>query len=204
MIQLQLHHAEMVILESGLVQNPQIPDKPNFRRYEILSQTVECIKTWFDFFFNSLPDFHLGLSFAAWCQLAQCLMTLYKLTSLNDPFWDRAALRRDIDLLQVCDRIVAATEGAGLRRQAAGNQSNGQRNQVEEDMFMTITRLLSNVRNGWAMELNGRQPTDMEAANLPIDDNLATHQFNAGVPMPASFNFLDDAWLTEIFNVSWE
>jgi hypothetical protein len=204
MIQLQLNYSELVILESGLSQYPYTPDKPNFRRYEVLSQIVGCIKAWFDIFFQSVTDFYLGLSFAHWCQLAQCLMALYKLSSLNEPSWDRTILRRDIDLFDVCDRILAATDEVGIRRQAADNQANVQRSRFEEDMFITITRMLTNVRNTWAQELNGGQPSETEAARLPDENNLASQQFNDRLPMPASFNFLDDAWLTEIFNVSWE
>lgn len=204
MIQLQLHYTELVILENGLMHNPYIPEKHNFRRYEILSQIVEHVRAWFDIFFKSIPEFYLGFSFAHWCQLAQSLMALYKLSSLNEPSWDRAALRRDIDLFGVCDQLLAATEQAGLRRQAAGSQPNGQRSRFEEDMFITISRMLTNVKNTWAQELNGGKTSETEAVRLPVENSMANQQFTDTVPMQTSFNFLDDAWLAEIFNTSWE
>jgi hypothetical protein len=60
------------------------------------------------------------------------------------------------------------------------------------------------MRNGWASELGAPQidPTG-PAADEPPDDNGFVDNITTG-PMAVPINFLDDAWLNDIFNVSWE
>lgn len=130
-------------------------------------------------------------------------MSLYRLTALNEPSWDRADLRRDIDLFQTCDRILADMEEVGARRRAASNQPNMPRSQFEDDMFTTVTRIVINIRNVWALELGAVEPSPTGAATHQTENDFADN-INATAPMSATFNFLDDAWLTDIFNVSWE
>lgn len=171
-------------------------------------------------------EHYTALSFASWSQLANGLMTLYKLSTLDEPAWDRAALRRDIDLLEVCDRIIrdmndvgaarrrSEMSGVGMATATATTPEQQQQQQppADTDLFAAGGRMIISMRNAWAAELAALEPDAADpaaaaaaaAAGLPPPDNGFVDNMTAGgLPLPV--NFLDDAWLTDIFNVSsWE
>lgn len=134
-------------------------------------------------------------------------MSLYKLSVLDEPAWDRAALRHDIDVIEVCDRIIRDMDAAGAyRRQSRPEPTTTTPSQLspDTDMFTACSRMIIAMRNGWASELGAPQiDPNGPAPNGPPYDNGFVDNITTG-PMAVPTSFLDDTWLTDIFNISWE
>lgn len=205
MINIQLSYTELVVFENGLCRTPYNPKHLDMRRYDILSRIADTIRSWFNKFFPLSKEYYTALSFAMWCQLAHCLMSLYKLSTLDEPAWDRAALRRDLDLIEICDRIIGdMDEAASFRRPRRSDMAMTPPlypDSTEADIFSVCTRMVVSMRNSWASELGALQmdPTNPAANKQPVENSFVDN-ITMGMPM----SLLDDAWLTDIFNVSWE
>ncbi|KAJ9165814.1 Transcriptional regulator WAR1 [Coniochaeta hoffmannii] len=207
-LRLQLLYSEIVVLEAGLGRTPYNPAKPDLRRYEILSRLANTVKRYFELYWPVAEAYYTAITFAIWCQVAHSLMTLYKLSTLDEPAWDRDALRRDLDLLEVCDLIIRGMDEAGARRrpEMSGMATVPPQCPADTDIFSACGRMIVSMRNAWAAELAAQQPdaADPAAADQgPADSGGFVENFNAG-GLAVPVNFLDDAWLTDIFNVSWE
>ncbi|KAM0420403.1 hypothetical protein ACHAPT_011823 [Fusarium lateritium] len=86
---------------------------PNFERMECLWRSVNAIKSWLDIFLTLAPATWRGISFLYWGQLARCLVTLIRLSTLDDPSWDRQAVHNVVDLRVVLDRAADKIDQAG-------------------------------------------------------------------------------------------
>jgi len=135
-------------------------------------------------------------------------MSLYKLSTLDEPAWDRTALRRDIDLIGICDRILRdMDESSAYRRQkrpAMAMPPGQHSSSADADIFGICTRLIAPMRNTWAAELGVLQ---MNAANPAAEGLSAQNGFVNSITsgsFAAPINLMEDAWLTDIFNISWE
>jgi hypothetical protein len=75
---------------------------------------------------------------------------------------------------------------------------------ADEDIFTTCTRMIMAMRNVWASELGSLQMGAADPADKIPDETGFVDNVAAGPALAAPINFLDEAWLTDIFNVSWE
>ncbi|KAI1380534.1 hypothetical protein F4677DRAFT_441846 [Hypoxylon crocopeplum] len=161
-----------------------------FERLECLWGSVRAIKSWFDVFFTLSPSTYRGLSFLLWAQLARCLVILYRLSTLEDPAWDRKAVRNMVDLLQVLDRIAEKLE---ITSHETGEQSN-------DDLFMQVPRIMRMFR-AWAVSKMAHDETGEEPgcdlysdAAIGIGDNIIGQTQNQ---MVGSIDFNNDRWWEE-------
>ncbi|KAB5566099.1 hypothetical protein GE09DRAFT_1218375 [Coniochaeta sp. 2T2.1] len=213
MIRIHLLYAEVALLENGLSRTPYNPKKPDLRRYEILSRTADAVRNWFAEWWSLSDQYFTALSFSMWCQLAHNLMSLYKITTLDEPGWDRSAVRRDIDLLDICERIGGdMNTAAALRAQKQPDLIASPPGTVptDTDIFSACSRMMLTMKNVWSAELAALDmPDDVADPQLSADklppptavngfvDNITTG------PLAVPMDFIDDAWLN-MFNVSWE
>ncbi|KAI2464462.1 putative C6 transcription factor [Annulohypoxylon bovei var. microspora] len=140
----QVHYVDLCINESAhtansdapLLTTPCIGDNgyiiSGFQRVECLWRSLNAIKAWLDIFFALPPSAFKGLSFPLWAQLARCIVILYRLSTLENPAWDRKVIRDTVDLIQVLERIAERLEQAGREH---GGQSN-------DDIFIQVARLM--------------------------------------------------------------
>jgi hypothetical protein len=207
-----LLYLELIIHEAFFSKEPQTIHSPDFARFSLLTRALDIIGEWFDRFFTISLDRYIGMNFAFWCQMAHCLMTLSWLTMRDDPVWNRAEVLQKIDILTLCDRMSDnLTAVAERRRLRVGPQP-------DDDIFTKSPRLIASMKESWRAE--------MRAAGLPINtsdadagaavvapgslgETKAQPAFVDGVTtgplaMPMSQFWADDAWLSDIFNVSWE
>ncbi|KAI1098443.1 putative C6 transcription factor [Jackrogersella minutella] len=194
----QVHYIELCINEAThtanssapLLTTPSIGDNDytsGYERLECLWRSVNAIKSWFDIFFTLSPSAFRGLSFPFWAQLARCTVILYRLSTLEDPAWDRKAVRDVVDLSLVLDQIAKNMEQASRE---AGEQSN-------DDVLMQVSRLLGRFR-----ALVGAKMIPAEAgsyatwasrdATTNVDDQDQNY-------MRQFFEFGDERWWEELW-----
>lgn len=148
--------------------------------------------------------------------MAHALMLLHRLYVLDDPAWDRGAARSRVDLFELCNRIAAILEETGARRRSVGVPRS------EDDMFSRLSGYMRSMRAAWGAELETAdwregidryrlQPGQWAAPYPdwgmgPECDSCRSMTVVAGqARQPARLmdNMPNDAWLQDMFNVSW-
>ena len=181
-----LYITELTINEIALSKAPMISNNLGFERLESLYLCLNSIKSWFDIFFNIPLADYIGFSFSVFSQLAHCLVTLYKLSTLDDPAWDKTFVRNTVNLLLILDTLSnKMEEGAKLAYLDTDS--------VEGDIFTRSVKMTRAIRLKWEVKLSepmGDSTSAAQDVDEPIQDSF---------PM----DFSDDGWLNDLL-VSWD
>ena len=146
---------------------------------------VESVKSWFETFFTVHPTAYIGFPFPIFSQLVRCLVTLYRLSALDDPAGDKKGVQKTADLLLILDQIINNMEQVSV---LAGLDHNGD---LEGDVFFRTAKMLRSIRPGWEAVLGGPvAPRVSTLPNLPIVNKP---------PLPEAFllDHYDNDWLTD-------
>ncbi|KAJ5246134.1 hypothetical protein N7468_001117 [Penicillium chermesinum] len=100
---LHLNSAELIIHETAM-QAPSIPNSPQLNRLESLYTCLQADKAWMDCWLSIPPATYQGIPFNIFFQFSRALVSLYKLSTLDDPAWDKQMVRNTINVLDVLDR----------------------------------------------------------------------------------------------------
>ena len=182
-----LYSTELTINEVTLSQMPVISNHLNFQRMESLYACVESVKSWFKTFFTIPPGAYIGFPFSIFSQLVRCLVTLYKLSTLDDPAWDKNGVRKTANLLLILDQVVENMEQVSVL--AGLDNNDGQ----ERDVYFRTANMLRSIRPGWEAVLVGSDASEVSALpNVPnADDPSLSEAFPLG--------HYDNDWLTDFF-----
>jgi hypothetical protein len=190
---LHAHYVELCISETMHTVNSSAPVFPTsttgvmgssaaasgFERLDSLWRSVNAIKPWFDVFFSLSSPACRSLSFPFWAQLARCLVTLIRLSVLEDPSWDCVAVRKMADLRLVLDGMaqkLSCTEGDL---------------QVEDDLFAQFPRMACILGAMFGPKMAPEEQSDQGGAWTDVlGDNM-----DPGLIMPWMIGVGNDEWL---------
>lgn len=197
---LQIHSlaAEVQIDSVGLF----VLGIPTMQRTESMYSCLKAVRELYDMFLRIPPEDLAGYPFALYIVLAQIQIALYRLTTAEDPAWDKELLRSTADLRHLLEMTIEKfnkIETAYPIKFTPG----------EDTVFMKAAKIIGNVRTSWepalSRYLGGAPATDNqnELAMGRREELARTGQ----TPMPISDpNFVDlgdMAWMTDIFG-PWE
>lgn len=166
-----LHATSLTIHEIALDHMPIISDFP---RLDCLYASLDAIKSWFEVFFSIPPTAYVHLPFSIVSQLTHCLLVGYRLSTLEDPAWDTARARTNVDVLLVLDQVIENMA------QVIDQETNG-------DILSGIANALRTMRVRWEARLGSEL----------VISNADQALFNG-----LSMDFLDnDDWLN--IPLSW-
>ncbi|KAL0930659.1 zn 2cys6 transcription factor [Colletotrichum truncatum] len=118
----QIHYTELVIQEIALPTRNKVDSSaslPDIARLNSLYMCLHYIKAWFGHFYTIPPAAYYAISYPFFARLRLCFTSLYRLSILEDPVWDRMSARNTIDLIttldEVGDRFMRAGNGAGSK-----------------------------------------------------------------------------------------
>jgi hypothetical protein len=94
--------------------------------------SVKAIKLWLDVFYTLPPVSIQGLSFLFWSQYMRCIILLKRLSTYEDPAWDRQAVRNVVDLPHVLQWMIDKLE---LASREAGERA-------DDDLFRHFSRIM--------------------------------------------------------------
>lgn len=162
-----ISYAELAIHEPAMTKLPLTGPHANrgalasIQRYEALEACLNAVHDWFDRHF-SIPSYvYIGMTFTYWWNMAHCMLMLYKLSVLDEPAWNRRAVRLRLDLLAVCDRLgVGFDDISGPRNESTGPT-------LEEDSFAKFAKMVRAMKVNWAPDLavvDGHPPAAAAAA----------------------------------------
>ncbi|KAK4187418.1 hypothetical protein QBC35DRAFT_233924 [Podospora australis] len=211
-----MSYTELAIHESALAQ-PRVSalgsTGPDLQRYTAMEACLTAIKDWFDRHF-SIPSYvYIGMTFSYWCHMAHCLLSLYRLSILDDPAWDRRAVRQKVDLVAICDRLKVGFEELSARRKLESGPT------IEEDGFSKFNAMLRSMKSGWSAEIaaldgnTGMHTGSMgmsSATSAVMHGNTADHNpyldgTDGGLNMPMFQTGEDpEAWIAGLFDMNWD
>lgn len=142
-------------------------------------QSVRAIYAFTTTFVNLSPSDILGICFIQLEQIMRCIVVLNRLTTLENPAWDRGAVRAIVDMATLLDRMAEKFELVAAK---TGEQD-------PEAVFTTLARMMR------AFKLVGASRSGMtrEEKDKPMEDvgwsQAHTH--------PQDFPAVEDEWLTQ-------
>ena len=179
-----LYSTELTVNEIALSQVPIITNDSNFEQLNRLYACVESIKSWFEVFFSIPPTDYIGFPFSIFSQLVHCLVTLYRLSTLRDPAWDKNGVREAADLLLILDQVINNMEqGATL----AGLDNN---DSTEGDVFSRTAKKFRSIRPEWEAKLGS---ADLIVPTIPPPRNANETSLPEAFPV----DFADNDWMME-------
>ncbi|KAG5787903.1 hypothetical protein H9Q69_013033 [Fusarium xylarioides] len=176
---------------------------PVNQRIESMYSCLQAIRSWYDVFFGIPPEDVPGAPFAIYIQLSQVQIALYRLTTSEDPAWDKELVRNTADLLVLLDQVVEFF--TRLDSVYKMKTSEG-----EETVFVMGAKIMNNIRISWEPTLS---------RHLRNASSIQTNQ-GAGPPMPTPpppstaqasmdmvninmIDFGDVTWMGDVFG-PWE
>lgn len=176
---------------------------PGAQRIDSMHSCLRACRAWYDLFF-SLPAPEMpGLPFAFYVEMSQTQVALYRLTTSEDPDWDKEILRNTADLLSILDKTTEkCMEAAELYPVETEDE--------EGTLFTKAAKIMRNIKASWepalAQHLGGLPtPNSQVMANSSsvIEQVPLVEAENAVMGDPSSIDFTDLAWMTDVFG-PWE
>lgn len=180
-----LYSTELTINEIALFQVLFVINRLDFQQLKSLYACIESIKSWFDVFFTIPPAAYIGFPFSIFSQLVHCLVTLYRLSTLNDPAWDKNGVCKTADLLLILDHVINNMEQV---KTLAGLDNN---DSPEGDIFSRTAKLFRSIRPEWEAKLS---PDDLMVSTIPTPQNAGETDLPEVLPM----DFSDNEWLLDL------
>jgi hypothetical protein len=158
-----ISYAELVIQDAAMTKSKTSYNgfMGEMQRHEAMQASLSAAKDWVDRHL-SIPSYvYVGMTFGYWWNMAHCLLTIYRLTVLDEPAWNRAAVRSKCDLLLICDQLrVGFEEVAAKRRLDAGPT-------VEEDTFSRFVQMMRMMKSNWGPDLAAIEADPRMSATVP-------------------------------------
>ncbi|KAJ5736933.1 uncharacterized protein N7483_002058 [Penicillium malachiteum] len=176
-----LYYADMSIYGISLKDKSGTNPQSLGYLYMCLQTTKSAIENFFE-----IPIIEcIGLSFTFFTQLARTILILFKLSTFENEAWDTKFVRKEIDVLQVLDRLLKIIDEA---KSMIGSQG--------DDGFLDRAATIFATVKSWC--LSKLEPGDVTVNDMASD---ATCDFIPdGNCTPEDF-VLDDAWLKEYLNL---
>ena len=135
----------LALNECALSKTPTVSEGLCFQRLECLYASVDALKSWFDVFLAIPPGEYIGFPFGIFSQLVHNLVTLYQLSTLDEPAWDKAAVRRIADVLHILKCVVNNTAQVAPLTKRDSNP--------DDDVFTHLSIRYESIRAGWEAKL---------------------------------------------------
>jgi hypothetical protein len=181
---LYISTAEFIIHESAL-KDVSSPSSPELHRLESLCTCLHAAKSWFDVWITIPGGDYLGMPFTMYFQFSRALVTLYKLSTLEDPAWDKTMVRNTANILEILDRIAY-----GMKTCAESLNVNDE----EWNIFEKGMRMTQSIKQGWEPKL-----MEIWYPNVPANDLGGDFVTPTSALEPLPTNGFDDMWMMEIF-----
>ncbi|KAJ5085829.1 hypothetical protein N7532_010600 [Penicillium argentinense] len=181
---LHYYTAEIIIHEAALRDTPSVTS-PELHRLESLCACLQAAKSWFDTWLPIPGELYLGIPFTMYFQFSRALVTLYKLSTLDDPAWDRNMVRNTANILEILDRIAYNMKICASSFDVSAPEWN---------IFDKGMKMTQSIKQGWEPQL-----MEIWYPNVPpsgIESDFVTPSST----MPDfPINGFDDAWMMEVF-----
>ena len=182
MVLAHLWSTELTINEIALAQMPIATDPSSFKRIEVLYACVKSIKSWFELFFRIPLTDYIEFPFSIFSQLVHCLVTLFRLSTLEDPAWNKHSVKDTADLLLIMDQVISNMDKAAAKFDVDDSP--------ERDVFSRAAKKYRSIRLEWETKLRPDDFTVSIVPNLQIDNDYP-------LPEDLQMEFPDNDWMMD-------
>ncbi|KAI1093031.1 hypothetical protein F5B19DRAFT_451788 [Rostrohypoxylon terebratum] len=130
-----------------------------------------------------------SLPFTSYPQVVHVVKALHKITTIQDPAWDRNAVRKSIDLILMCDKLIAMLEY--LKASATLASKDGS----EDESYNWGLLIFRKQKEAWQNELDF---IDAENNTIGRDAAIPRGIPHTGVAPPPEF--WGDPWFSDMWN----
>jgi hypothetical protein len=181
---------------------------PTRQRIESMYACLKCVRTWFDIFLSIPLQDIPGSPFSVYVELSQIQVALYRLTTSEDPAWDKDIVRNTADLLALLDQTIELFEQLDSVYVFRGGEG-------EETLFVKASKIMKNIRTSWepalSRHLGGIPTPNSQGQGQTVPANPQIEPPMPPIPMVPGFNlpdpnmmdFGDMTWMSDVFG-PWE
>lgn len=178
--------AELTIHEFA-IKTPAVPNDPELHRLESLFACLRACKAWADGWLSIHPQNYVGCAFTLLYQFSHTLVSLFKLSTLEDPAWDKGMVRNTANVLEILDRCTF-----NMKRCA---DFIAEPEDPEWNIFEKGVKMCQTIKQGW-------EPLLMEVWFPSLPGNGIENEFaqpGAEISDVLPMNGLDDEFMMEFF-----
>lgn len=167
--------------------------EPDLIRFESYNNCLRSISSWVNTYLSLPFELQGSLPFGANALLLHILSSLHKISTADDPVWDRRAAHCVIDLVPTCEKIVAVCEK--LRAAPAMVSPD----YGEDDASAKGVAILTNLRAAWQAVMSkidavdGQDSKAGQGVDMTDPGAVAVSQANASLD-PRSTGFFESSW----------
>lgn len=182
--------AELTIHEVAM-QPTSLLHSPELNRLESLCACLQATKKFLDLWLSLHPAEYISCPFPIFYQFSFALVSLYKLSTLEDPAWDKGMVRNTANVLEFLDRCTY-----NMKR-CADSIPDLDPDDPQWNIWEKGVKMCHSIKQGW-------EPKLMEAwyPNMPGNGaGSALPQTGSEIPDVFPINGLDDAFMMEFFGL---
>ncbi|KAI1177059.1 hypothetical protein F4777DRAFT_543582 [Nemania sp. FL0916] len=195
--QFYIENAKLTIQASVLVR-PIAQDNVNLAELQALEDadaTLRTIESWLAMFFGTPLSQLIGISVDHFAQFTHCLVVLFKLTTLERPYWNVEEVRRRADVFEVLDR--AAETISSIPATLGIIDAEGPR----RGLLFKTSYLLQAIKALFLTEMRRLEPQQQHQQLIPDAQNGSVEFGDEGyIPDELLASLLDEPWLSDILN----
>jgi hypothetical protein len=165
----------------------------NLQRLEDLESLLTAVEQWFKIYHTVPLDDWIGIAYSIWTQYMHCIILLFRLSTLDEPGWDKSEVKKRANLLEILERLIHRLDNTP--------EYFGMVNTDEADtngLFFHCSRLIQGMKATFAAELaTTTLQTDVKSGNgspatEAIDSSLVSDGFTSYV--------MDDPWMADLMH----
>ncbi|CAI7619752.1 unnamed protein product [Penicillium viridicatum] len=167
-------------------RTPAIPHSPDPRRLDSLYTSLRATKGWLDVWIELEAEEYLQLSCIIFFQFTRGIVTLYRLTVLEDPAWSKSMVRDTANILEYLNRNEAI-----IRRCTNYITFDHSR---EMNILEKGLRMIQGMRMNWEPKL-----MEMWRSDIPGDNGIDSGMIpsDAVLPYVMPVGEIDEAWMMD-------
>ncbi|KAM0435975.1 hypothetical protein ACHAPT_002867 [Fusarium lateritium] len=174
---------------------------PMNQRIESMYSCLKAIRAWYDVFFSMPPEDLPGSPFSLYIQLSQVQVALYRLTTSEDPAWDKDLVRNTADLLVMLDQVIDLFTRLDTIYPLRAMMD-------EDSLFIKGVKIIRNIRSSWEPILSRHLGNTPSSSSQVAAVNRARMTPNPvqtfmNLPDPNLLDFGDITWMSDVFG-PWE
>ncbi|KAJ9133831.1 Transcriptional regulator WAR1 [Pleurostoma richardsiae] len=199
MVLLFLYSTELSIHENEVSYCPPQTALETSEHVNALWACVQSIQAWFDVYFKIPVMMNIGVTFNVFSQLSRCFITLYRLSTLDDPAWDKSLVKANLNIVTLIERFAGIMEEIP---EVAGLVGDPTSSITEQTIFTKAAKIMREMAVRWRIELDGEQQPNAAAGPEGQTGQVAPIVSDR-IGEELMMDFGSDPWLSDIF-VSWD
>ncbi|KAK3361646.1 hypothetical protein B0T24DRAFT_642079 [Lasiosphaeria ovina] len=197
-VQFKLLNTDLDISEVGIWQESRQGVVPDAERLTLLADCLRTARIFFDYFFTIEPAEYRGFGFCIYTQVSHFISSVYRLSMIDDPDWDRDMVRSTIDIIDVMDHVAAQFERVAADAGILNDRPDG------GNLWTYTARATETIRASWEPIFRPKTSSDVDPSDAPGGpENFDTAASTGLEGFSGDFVECFNGWMTDMWEMSW-